>query len=421
MLADANLVTYSPAVDIYGLGATLYTMLVGHRPYRQNEDDVDHSAAAHHELRKRMRRGTFNQRSMRWESASPAFRHLVSWCLQRDPADRPTLSDILDSEWLQYGSNDPDVDIILPQQMVVDLSEDTMEQPTGGMFDDQQQLEFMHDKSAEDEGITLVSEPMDTTVATHESRRNAAAFSSVVAPTTDDEIVHERFDPAFEVQADFYGFDENAPPLPLPEEYYSELPLPEEDRQYIPPPPALIPVEPETTFRRPRTRQQRRTESQLVQPVSVATYEDSKASLRVLMQQLPPPGDNVVARIPKRTHRVVRTLPPTFGTTKREENFYGFSKTAISWRKTRASWRHFCLLINGVQQVLKVRFKKARRVYCLPHIKEEKLDHAYEKPLTFPRPKAQLKRTKREPKVPRPPTRVQPERARAMRQLYQFQ
>ncbi|XP_026832820.1 chromosomal serine/threonine-protein kinase JIL-1 isoform X2 [Drosophila erecta] len=424
MLADANLVTYSPAVDIYGLGAMLYTMLVGHQPYRQNEDDVDHSAAAHHELRKRMRRETFNQRSKRWENASPAFRHLVSWCLQRDPADRPTLSDILDSEWLQYGSNDPDVDIIMPleQQMVVDLSEDTMEQPTAGMLVEQEHMESTHDKSAEDDGIILVSEPMEATVLAHESRKNTAALPSAVAPSDDEDlVVHERFDPAFEVQPDFYGFDEDAPPLPLPEEYYSELPLPEEDRQYMPPPPAPAPVEPESTFRRPRTRQQRRTESQLLHPVSTAPQEDSKASLRLLMQQLPPPADTAVARIPKRTQRVVRTLPPSFGTTKREESFNGFSKTAISWRKTRASWRHFCLLINGVQQVLKIRFKKTRRVYCLPNIKVEKLDHAYEKPLTFPRPRAQLKRAKREPKVPRPPTRVQPERARALRQLYQFQ
>jgi len=296
-----------------------------------------------------------------------------------------------------------------------------MEHPTSGMSDEQKHLESRFDKTAEDEGVIVVSEFLDAPVPFSEPRTNAAISTAAVAPSDDEDlVVHERFEPAFEVQTDFYGFDEDAPPLQLPAEYYVELPLPQDDHMHMPPPPAPapFPIELEATNRRPRTRQQRRTESQLLQPTPA---EDSKASLRLLMQQLPPPADIVVARIPKRTQRVVRTLPPSFGTTRREENFHGFSKTANTWRKTRASWRHFCLLINGVQQVLKIRFKKTRRVYCLPNIKLEKMDHAYEKPLTFPRPKAQLKRAKREPKVPRPPTRVQPERARALRQQYLFQ
>ncbi|KPU78610.1 uncharacterized protein Dana_GF10552, isoform C [Drosophila ananassae] len=132
LLTDPNMVTYSPAVDTYGLGATLYTMLVGHPPYRQSMTDTDHSAAAHHKLRKRIQRDSFNQRSKRWQNASDEYRRLVGWCLQRNPSDRPSLEQILEDPWLQYGCNDPDVDIIVPveEQVVVDLSEDTMEQPS---------------------------------------------------------------------------------------------------------------------------------------------------------------------------------------------------------------------------------------------------------------------------------------------------
>lgn len=423
LLADPNIVTYSPAVDIYGLGATLYAMLVGHPPYRQNARDVDHTPNTHHKLRKRMQREAFNQRSPRWLSASPASRHLVSWCMQRNPADRPKLQDILDSEWLQYGTNDPDVDIIVPaeQQVVVDLSEDTMEQP------DQPKSSAPLRKSTVDEGITLVNEPAEETLA------NGPA-ATAAPPISDDEdlILHERFDPDDGLPV-FYGFDENAPPLRLPEEYYVETPLPQqpqEERLEMPPPPApaapvaaTTTVAEATTNRRPRTRQQRRTET-LQRPNSLAETQapevDSKAGLYLLMQQLPPPAEAVVARIP-RVQRTARTLPLPVGRSKRddlEDHLLGFNKTPSSWRKSRASYRHFCLLLNGVQQVLKHRFKKERRVYALPTVKIEKIDEGYEKPLIFPRPK---QRQPRAPKVYRPPTRVQPERARALRQRYVFE
>jgi len=115
LLKDRNVVTYSPAVDVYGLGATLYTMLVGHAPYRLYQGDYEHGAEVNHKLRKRMEKESFNQTSKRWLNASPQFQHLVSWCLQRDPAKRPQLNDILNSEWLQQSPDaDPDVTVIVP-------------------------------------------------------------------------------------------------------------------------------------------------------------------------------------------------------------------------------------------------------------------------------------------------------------------
>ncbi|XP_017101390.2 chromosomal serine/threonine-protein kinase JIL-1 [Drosophila bipectinata] len=427
LLTDPNIVTYSPAVDIYGLGATLYTMLVGHPPYRQGTSDTDHSAAAHHKLRKRIQRDSFNQRSKGWQNASDEFRRLVAWCLQRNPSDRPTLDEILESPWLQYGCNDPDVDIIVPaeEQVVVDLSEDTMEQPAVGKPASEGVQQELPESSmvhvTEDEGINLPSEP----VVELQTNVNAVMASS----DDEDLVVHERFDPDFDGLMDFHGFDENAPPLRRPTDFIDFILPPDEHEQMPPPPPppAETDVVPEETSpTRPRTRQQRRTESQLLTNTGgVVAEEDSKAGMHLVMQQVPPPAEEAVQpRIPARVTRIVpRSVPTTSRPSLRdEEDLHGFGNLKLSWRKSRASWRHFCALIYGVQQVLKHRFKKQRRVYCAPSIKVEKIDEAYEKPMIFPRPKPpKPKRAKPPPKVPRPPTRVQPERARALRQRYVFE
>ncbi|EDW26147.1 GL25406 [Drosophila persimilis] len=101
LLSDLHLVTYSPAVDVYSLGAMLYTMLVGHAPFRRDQaDHVDHSFNAHVLLKMRIQLESFNQQSERWLSASSAFKQLVIWCLQRSPVDRPSLEEILASEWM---------------------------------------------------------------------------------------------------------------------------------------------------------------------------------------------------------------------------------------------------------------------------------------------------------------------------------
>ncbi|XP_041450647.1 chromosomal serine/threonine-protein kinase JIL-1 [Drosophila obscura] len=456
MLQDPNMVTYTPAVDVYGLGATLYTMRVGHPPYRQDQEDKEHSPEIHHQLRRRMQSETFNHESKLWVSASPEFRELVEWCMQPDPADRPQLDDILASDWVQSGGGgDLDVDIIVPPQLqqeehkeeqepevehvdepeeeVVNEDDDTLEKSTPGMLP----ADAAED---EDEGITLLHEPVQAIAATSESFLIRPTASP---PLSDDEDFRERIE--INSESDFLGFDENLPPLHLPSQYYGELPLPvplEETSNAMlpPPPPSLAPVAlapkteaEELTIRRPRTRQQRRTETHLLTPVvmneAITDAEDSKVGLYLLMQQLPPPADVPIPPTTSTTKtsiatRIARPEPatkaPKMGRKKRDdENLYGFGKTQVSRQKSRGSWRHFCLLINGVQQVLKNRFKEHRRVYCLPHIKSEILDEdEIVLPQIYPRPKA---RKQRPPKVPRPPTRVQPERARALRQRYVFE
>lgn len=410
LLTDPNVVTYSPAVDVYGLGATLYTMLVGHAPYRQSRVDCEHTPEVHHKLRKRMEKESFNQRPRIWQNASPQFKKLVTSCLQRDPAKRPQLSDILASDWVQQ-NNDPDVDVIPPPpQVVVDLSEDTMETPAEVLA----KQEMPPPKP--------VATRASVSLEKHVAEQQVLATAEPMATIEDEEfVVQGVFDPDFEALTDFLGFDENVPPLCLPSEYFAELPLPPpQPRQatQMPPPAPPRPVPAPLTLdveKRPRTRQQRRTE--LRQTAGTPPEpEDSKAGLYILMQQLAPPVEElpVAAKI--------RRLPPRPQSPRPLDDLLGFGKTQATWRKSRASWRHFCLLLNGVQQVLKHRFKKQRRVYCLPSIKSELLDEAYERPLIFPRPKPPAQpRVKRPPKVPRPPTRVQPERARALRQRYVFE
>lgn len=382
-------------------------MLVGHAPYRQYEGDCDHTPEAHHKVRKRIQREAFNQSSKRWLSASTEFRKLVTWCLQRDPADRPQLSDILESEWLRENM-DHDIDIVpAPEQILVDLSEDTMEQP------------FELSIKQENQKQLLVAMQQKSTT-------EVGSGDYAEEPTTNEDITQCVYDPDFDALIDFHGFDEHAPPLRLPSEYYTELPLqqsqdgnvtsePETAAAMLPPvapAPMELPVE---ASRGPLTRQQRRTEL-LETTGSPPAEEDSKADLYLLMQQLPPVAEVVPVTKPLPSPAINRQSPRPLS------DLYGFGKTKYTWRKSRASWRHFCLLLNGVQQVLKHRFKKERRVYCSLTIKAETPDEAYEKPLIFPRPRPPaLRRAKRPPKVPRPPTRVQPERARALRQRYVFE
>lgn len=422
LLKDPNVVTYSPAVDIYGLGATLYTMFVGHAPYRLYLGDCGHGPEVHHKLRKRIEKESFNQRSKRWLNASTQLKQLISWCLQKDPAKRPKLSDILDSDWLQQ-NNDPDVDIIPPpEQVVVDLSEDTMEQPVELSIKQEHQkqlLLIMEQRSAAEMRIGV------------ELPVGESAEELLADPTSNEDVLQGIFDPDFEALTDFHGFDELAPPLRLPSEYYTELPLPhphecnvtnnpEPAALMLPPaahPARALPpiVSPAEANKRPRTRQQRRTELRETAETP-PEQEDSKAGLYRLIQQLPPLVDVLPVAKPIASPTNSRRSPRPLN------DLCGFGKAKGTWRKSRASWRHFCLLLNGVQQVLKHRFKKERRVYCGVTIKAERLDEAYEKPLIFPRPRPPAQRkAKKQPKVPRPPTRVQPERARALRQRYVFE
>ncbi|KAH8236026.1 hypothetical protein KR038_005389, partial [Drosophila bunnanda] len=106
LLGGDRRVVYTPAVDIYGLGATLYCMILGHPPFRANTNDVDHSPKTKMVLKDCIKRGIFNHGVRKWLNGTEPFRKLVRWCLQKDPTARPQLVDIMNSEWLQPDSDD---------------------------------------------------------------------------------------------------------------------------------------------------------------------------------------------------------------------------------------------------------------------------------------------------------------------------
>ncbi|XP_030386320.1 chromosomal serine/threonine-protein kinase JIL-1 [Scaptodrosophila lebanonensis] len=467
LLTDPNVVTYSPAVDVYCLGATLYTMLVGHAPFRNYQGDCDQSATAQHTLRKRMKKENFNQRSERWVNASPQFKQLVKWCLERNPANRPQLDDLLKSDWLLHGNDYDGVDFIAPpDQEVVDLSEDTMEQPIDSLDTNemearaicvqspQQLLQDFEETAISPTVVTttrvsdeLFTEEPPIMVSSSETwagkapkaePSTLAAFEIARNDEADEPFMFELFDPDYEGTSDFYGFDEQIPPLRLPSEYFVELPLPPLpiDQQLLNGTTHFTNESSVTQMRsavatvaskQARTRQQCRVERHLVAAQYTTDIQaDTKEGLRKLMQALPPPSDEPPIKYQRlatiRKPRSSYISRQRYLSTSDRDPLLGFSKTSSSWRKTRASWRHFCLMLNGVQQVLKHRFKKERRVYASTSIKKEPIDAAYEPPLIFPRPRLPVvRRAKPAPKVPRPPTRVQPERARALRARYVFE
>lgn len=98
MLEDAEFGTYSEAVDIWCLGATLYTMYVGHSPFRRGREDREISVET---LRQRILNEDFYTESTRWQQATPELQNLLRGCLEKDVSKRLTLLQILDHNWFQ--------------------------------------------------------------------------------------------------------------------------------------------------------------------------------------------------------------------------------------------------------------------------------------------------------------------------------
>ncbi|XP_061395922.1 chromosomal serine/threonine-protein kinase JIL-1 [Musca vetustissima] len=98
MLEDPELATYSKAVDIWCLGTTLYTMYMGHSPFRRGREDRAVSLEVH---RQRILSEDFYMESKRWQQASSELQNLIRGCLEKDASKRLTLLEIVDHSWFQ--------------------------------------------------------------------------------------------------------------------------------------------------------------------------------------------------------------------------------------------------------------------------------------------------------------------------------
>lgn len=87
---------YSEAIDIWCLGATLFTMFMGHPPFRQgrNEREVSNDV-----LKQRIINGVFYTESARWKQASCELQMLIQSCMEKDIKKRLTLQQVVQHPW----------------------------------------------------------------------------------------------------------------------------------------------------------------------------------------------------------------------------------------------------------------------------------------------------------------------------------
>ncbi|XP_050087716.1 ovarian-specific serine/threonine-protein kinase Lok isoform X2 [Anopheles aquasalis] len=88
--------SYTPKVDIWGLGVVLYTMLSGTMPF---SDDFGTPAV------EQIKRGKFSFRHPIWRTVSSKAKKLIYEILNINPKERPSIDTVLASTWMR----DPDV------------------------------------------------------------------------------------------------------------------------------------------------------------------------------------------------------------------------------------------------------------------------------------------------------------------------
>uniref|UniRef100_A0A1A9X1H9 non-specific serine/threonine protein kinase n=1 Tax=Glossina brevipalpis TaxID=37001 RepID=A0A1A9X1H9_9MUSC len=89
--------TYSASFDIWCLGATLYSIFMGHTPFRHGHSDQHVNIGT---LKQRILDDEIFTYTHRWDQASLELRNLILRCLQKDIAKRPTLEEIFQHPWL---------------------------------------------------------------------------------------------------------------------------------------------------------------------------------------------------------------------------------------------------------------------------------------------------------------------------------
>ncbi|XP_013115058.2 chromosomal serine/threonine-protein kinase JIL-1 [Stomoxys calcitrans] len=158
LLEEAEFGTYSEAVDIWCLGATLFTMYMGHTPFRRGRGDREVSLDT---LKQRILSESFYTESSRWQQASPELRNLIMGCLEKDVAKRLTLLQILEHSWFHVQFDDnievigeliSEADEIKPENDVESTENEEFEAEKAAIsvqvYDAAQQLVFVEEATA---------------------------------------------------------------------------------------------------------------------------------------------------------------------------------------------------------------------------------------------------------------------------------
>ncbi|XP_035778101.1 ovarian-specific serine/threonine-protein kinase Lok-like isoform X1 [Anopheles albimanus] len=106
--------SYTPKVDIWGLGVVLYTMLSGTMPF---SDDFGTPAV------EQIKRGKFSFRHPVWRTVSSKAKKLIYEILNINPKERPSIDTVLASSWMR------DPDVIAEAERLMECKLTTMQRP----------------------------------------------------------------------------------------------------------------------------------------------------------------------------------------------------------------------------------------------------------------------------------------------------
>lgn len=86
--------SYTKKVDIWSMGCCLYACLAGCVPFTGGDNgDIQNIAND-------IVRGSLRFDPQRWQNVSQSAQNVVTWCLTKNPAKRPSIEDLRDHRWL---------------------------------------------------------------------------------------------------------------------------------------------------------------------------------------------------------------------------------------------------------------------------------------------------------------------------------